>query len=142
MRKLYKSSNKYQKELLMKSNQKIHQANLSKWTSLFQKQADSGLTVKEWCSQNSLSIHAFYYWKRIAKEAYVSSIMPEIVPLPIENLQPIPASDDEHELYKLRESSEEKTNSVTISIGDIHIEIGSNASDEMISGIIKAVRHA
>ena len=91
----------------MKSNQKIHQANLSKWTSLFQEQADSGLTVKEWCSQNSLSIHAFYYWKRIAKEAYVSSIMPEIVPLPIESLQPIPASDDEHELYKLRESSEE-----------------------------------
>ena len=126
----------------MKSNQKIHQANLSKWTALFQEQADSGLTIKEWCSQNSLSIHAFYYWKRIAKEAYVSSIMPEIVPLPIESLQPIPASDDEHELYKLRESSEEKTNSVTISIDDIHIEIGSTASDEMISGIIKAVRHA
>ena len=126
----------------MKSNQKIHQANLSKWTALFQEQADSGLTIKEWCSQNSLSIHAFYYWKRIAKEAYVSSIMPEIVPLPIESLQLIPASDDEHELYKLRESSEEKTNSVTISIGDIQIEIGSNASDEMISGIIKAVRHA
>ena len=87
-------------------------------------------------------LHAFYYWKRIAKEAYVSSIMPEIVPLPIKSLQPIPASDDEHELYKLRESSEKKTNSVTISIDDIHIEIGSNASDEMISGIIKAVRHA
>ena len=126
----------------MKSNQKIHQANLSKWTSLFQEQADSGLTVKEWCSQNFLSIHAFYYWKRIAKEAYVSSIMPEIVPLPIESLQPIPASDDEHELYKLRESSPEKSTSVTISIGDIHIEIGVAASDEMISGIIKAVRHA
>ncbi len=128
----------------MKSNQKIHQANLTKWTSLFQEQADSGLTVKEWCSQNSLSIHAFYYWKRIAKEAYVSSIMPDIVPLPVDNLQTVmpDSSNDKHELYKLRESSEEKTNSVTISIGDIHIEIGSNASDEMISGIIKAVRHA
>ena len=51
----------------MKSNQKIHQANLSKWTALFQEQADSGLTIKEWCNQNSLSIRAFYYWKRIAK---------------------------------------------------------------------------
>ena len=127
----------------MKSNQKIHQANLTKWTSLFQEQADSGLTVKEWCSQNSLSIHAFYYWKRIAKEAYVSSIMPDIVPLPVDNLQTvIPDSNDKHELYKLRESSPEKSTPVTISIGDIHIEIGVAASDEMISGIIKAVRHA
>ncbi len=130
----------------MKPNQKIHQANLSKWTALFQEQADSGLTVKEWCNQNSLSIHAFYYWKRIAKETYVSSIMPEIVPLPIENLQPSvsdPVSiEDKHELYKLRESSPENINSVTLYIGDIHIEIGASASDEMISGIIKAVRHA
>ena len=127
----------------MKSNQKIHQPSLSKWTALFQEQTDSGLAVKEWCSQNSLSIHAFYYWKRIAKEAYVSSIMPDIVPLPVDNLQAvIPDSNDKHELYKLRESSPEKSTPVTISIGDIHIEIGAAASDEMISGIIKAVRHA
>ena len=122
----------------MNPNQKIHQANLAKWSSLFQEQADSGLTIKEWCSQNSISIHAFYYWKRIAKEAYVNSIMPEIVPLQIDpTCQPA-----NPELYKLRESSPEKSTPVTISIGDIHIEIGAAASDEMISGIIKAVRHA
>ncbi len=130
----------------MKPNQKIHQTNLTKWTALFQEQADSGLTIKEWCSQNSLSIHAYYYWKRIAKEAYVSSIMPEIVPLQIESLQPAlpdPAAPDaKPESYKLRESSLEKSNPVTVSINGIHIEIGSEASDEIISGIIKAVRHA
>ena len=129
----------------MKPNQKIHQANLTKWTALFQEQADSGLTIREWCRQNSLSIHAYYYWKRIAKEAYVSSIMPEIVPLPVENLQPSlcdpSAPDDKHESYKLRKSSTKMSNPVTVSINGIHIEIGSDAPDEMISGIIKAVRH-
>ena len=69
--------------------------------------------------------------------------MPDIVPLPVDNLQAVmPDSNDKHELYKLRESSPEKSTPVTISIGDIHIEIGVAASDEMISGIIKAVRHA
>ncbi len=129
----------------MKSNQKIHQANLTKWTALFKEQTDSGLTVKEWCSQNSLSIHAFYYWKRIAKETYVNSIMPEIVPLSVENLQS-PTVNTTHqenkpELYKLRKSSFNESTPVTVSIGDIHINIGASASDDMISGIIKAVRH-
>lgn len=129
----------------MKINQKNHQANLSKWTSLFQEQADSGLTIKEWCNQNSISIHAFYYWKRIAKEAYVNSIMPEIVPLQVNELTPV-RSDSYKETNldscKLHKSSPEKSTPVIISIGDIHIEIGAAASDEMISGIIKAVRHA
>lgn len=132
----------------MKSGQKIQQARLSKWAVLFQEQASSGLTIKDWCSQNDVSIHAFYYWKRIAKETYVNSLIPDIVPLPIANAPFLPdaspSAPAEHELYNLRESCETPTpvsDSVRVSVGDIHIEIGSNASDEMISRIIKAVRY-
>ena len=130
----------------MKATQQIHQTKLSKWSALFQEQADSGLTVREWCQQNSLSIHAFYYWKRLAKEQYVNSLMPEIVPLPITEAAPSSEASVPEGLsdsYNLHNSSPQKhSNEVTVSIGDIRISIGALASDEMISGIIKAVRNA
>ena len=133
----------------MNTKQKLHQANLAKWTAIFQEQADSGLTVKQFCSDHALSIHAYNYWKHMAKEAYVESILPEIVPITSSISDPI--SIDEHpahsscELRESRDSSEIKSSStetVSVMIRDIKIEIGSSAPDEMITKIIKAVRYA
>lgn len=125
----------------MKANQKIRQANLSKWIDLFREQSSSGLTIKDWCFQNNISQHAYYYWKRIAKESYVNSIIPEIVPVPAKaQVTPSTTVSTEHELYNLCDSS--ISDSISVSIGDIRIEIGSSASDELITRIIGAVRHA
>ena len=132
----------------MKAKEKVRKANLTQWSTKFQDQASSGLTVKEWCSQNNVSVYAFYYWKRIAKEAYVDSIIPDIVPvassLPafgespaVDTPQQLPNSRD---LYNFSKSSSHDT--ITISVGDTRIEIGSSASDEMILAIVKAVRYA
>ena len=44
----------------MNTDLKIRQAKLSRWAALFQEQASSGLTIKDWCIQNDVSIHAFY----------------------------------------------------------------------------------
>ena len=132
----------------MKAKEKVRKANLTQWSTKFQDQAASGLTVKEWCSQNNISVYAFYYWKRIAKEAYVDSIIPDIVPvassLPafnessaVDTPQQLPNS---RELYNFSKSASHDT--ITISVGDTRIEIGSSASDEMILAIVKAVRYA
>lgn len=128
----------------MKAKEKVRKANLTQWSTKFQDQASSGLTVKEWCSQNNISIYAFYYWKRIAKEAYVDSIIPDIVPvapsLPTLN---DPVSDSQHDSRDLYNFSKSTTqDKVSISIGDTRIEIGSSASDELILAIVKAVRYA
>ena len=77
----------------MNAKQAFRQANLTKWTTIFQEQKSSGLTVKEWCAQNDISHHAFYYWKRLAKEAYAQTVMPEIVPISIDNSLPITSDD-------------------------------------------------
>ena len=131
----------------MKAKEKVRKANLTQWSTKFQDQASSGLTVKEWCSQNNVSVYAFYYWKRIAKEAYVDSIIPDIVPVAssltafskpsADTPQQLPGSRD---LYNFSKSTSHDT--ITISVGDTHIEIGSSASDEMILAIVKAVRYA
>ena len=109
-------------------------------------QAASGLKVTDWCKENNLSIHAYYYWKRIIKEEYIQSILPEIVPIGSGSQDSCsrPTTIPAIESHDLRNSHNmcNHTSSVTISIGDTRIEIGSSASDEMIFGIIKAVRYA
>ena len=33
------------------------------WREQFQKQRDSGLSIKQWCYENQITEHAFYYWR-------------------------------------------------------------------------------
>lgn len=128
----------------MSAHQKIHQANLSNWATLFKDQSESGLTIKDWCSKNNISIHKFYYWRRLAKESYVDSILPDIVPMSLPatapDVDPLPVPTDTYDFNNSHNLL--KSSPVTLSIGDIRIEIGSSASAAMIAGIIKAVRHA
>ena len=135
----------------MNAKQKIHQAKMAKWVALIKEQSESGLTIKQWCEQSGYTLHAYNYWKHILKEAALNNVsLPEIVPLaPPSIVSPAitsPSILTESRLPNsrdLRESCNAMTASaVSISLGDIHIEIGSNASDDVISGIIKAVRHA
>lgn len=125
----------------MSTKQKIRKANLSKWAELIQDQQASGLTIKSWCDQNNVSFHAYNYWKHILKEEYVNSILPEIVPIPKSDAIPVREDNTQLELRDSRDSYN-TPQAITVSIGDIRIEIGSTASDKMITSIIKAVRYA
>lgn len=138
----------------MSAKQKLRQANLTKWTAIFREQAESGLTVKQFCSDHDISVHAYNYWKHVAKEAYVESILPEIVPVnpPTPDQVPVNQLDSDYHFHPSSISRESRdfikaepvhdTDPISILISDIKIEIGSSASDELITRIIKAVRHA
>ena len=137
----------------MNADLKIRQAKLSKWAALFQEQASSGLHVKTWCDRNGISINAYYYWKRIVKEAYVDSILPDIVPIPVSDMHSLPSDPvrpdtSSHELYKLRDLRQSNPaqpslpDAIIVSIGDIRIEFGSNTSDDTILRLIKVARYA
>ena len=76
----------------MNAKQKLHQAKLSDWSEIFKAQASSGLTAKEWCCQNSVSIHAYNYWKHQLKENVVDALIPDIVPVNTAPLDPYPVS--------------------------------------------------
>ena len=71
----------------MNSHQKLHQVRLNEWASLFADQKASGLTVRDWCAQNNLSIHKYNYWKHQLKESITDQFLPDIAPLslPITN---------------------------------------------------------
>lgn len=135
----------------MNANQKIHQANLARWAVRFKEQADSGLTVKDWCDANSFTIHTYNYWKHLFKEEYVDAVMPDIVPIaplqttPVSSLpsiagfhsRPQTLSGESH-----NSCEPNNTNLIRITIGDIRIEISEDTASETICRIIKAVRYA
>ena len=134
----------------MNAKQKIHQAKLNQWIGLFKEQADSGLTVRQWCEKNNYSFHTYNYWKHILKEEYAATALPDIVPVfPSGPALPTPFSFNEisgmtqtisHNSRDLRDSCHVDT--IRITIGDTEISLSPSASDEMICRIIQAVRHA
>lgn len=127
----------------MNAKQKLHQSNLALWVSRFQDQKASGLSVKSWCLENNISMYAYNYWKHIAKEEYIDSILPDIVPVASsDTLVSIPQTTTSLPSLYSESRDSHNSNSIRISIDDIHIEIGPNASDELLTSIIKAVRHA
>lgn len=69
----------------MNAKQKLHQLRLNEWSSRFSDQKASGLTVKQWCDQNNLSIHTYNYWKHLLKEELASQVLPDIVPVSLPN---------------------------------------------------------
>lgn len=81
----------------MNTRQKLHQLRMNEWATRFSDQKASGLTVKEWCDQNDLSIHTYNYWKHALKEELASQVLPDIVPIMIPessaSLAPIESND-------------------------------------------------
>ena len=65
----------------MNAKQKLHQVHLQEWAIRFAVQKASGLTVRQWYEQNSLSFHTYNYWKHLLKEEVVDQSLPDIVPL-------------------------------------------------------------
>ena len=127
----------------MNAKQKIHQAKLTQWIGRFKEQADSGLTVRQWCEKNNHSFHTYNYWKHILKEEYAAAALPDIVPVfPSDTALPAPVPSGMTKTISrdLRDSCHSKT--IRIMIGDTEISLSPSASDEMICRIIQAVRHA
>ncbi len=59
-----------------------HQVKLDRWTAILKEQNSSGLSIKDWCSQNGITRDQFFYWKRKLKESVLESALLEIVPQP------------------------------------------------------------
>ena len=67
----------------MNAKQKLHQVHLQEWAIRFADQKASGLTVRQWYEQNSLSFHTYNYWKHLLKEEVVDRAFPDIVPISV-----------------------------------------------------------
>ena len=125
----------------MNSHQKLHQALLNEWASRFADQKASGLTVRDWCSQNNLSIHKYNYWKHQLKEAVTDQVLPDIGPLSL----PITKPDDSTVDCTNRTICTNPFNlmqPVGFSINGVNITLDANVPETFLCSLIKAVRYA
>jgi hypothetical protein len=123
---------------LMNVSKVTHQVKLDRWTAILKEQNSSGLSIKDWCSQNGIKRDQFFYWKRKLKESVLESALPEIVPVSLPTL-----SSDCTTCKTCTTSQLTNTDFLArITIQDVYIELGSGATEQLISGIIKAVRNA
>lgn len=132
----------------MSTKQILHQAMLNEWASRFADHKASGLTVNEWCAQNGISRHCYFYWKRKLKDELIAQALPEIVPLALPDVSapeckpvvPVPSDDSRTSCTTWPTCT---TNSpAKIHIGNVMIELDASASENFIASIIKAVCHA
>lgn len=125
----------------MNSHQKLHQACLNEWASRFADQKASGLTVRDWCSQNNLSIHKYNYWKHQLKEAVTDQVLPDIAPLSLPITNSVNGVADCTN-RAIRTNTFNSMQSVNISINGIDFSLDANVPETFLRSLIKAVRYA
>ncbi len=105
---------------------------LEQWTEIIRERISSGKQVNEWCAENNISRHKYFYWLRKVKSASAkekalinSSEQPVIVPL----MPPQP-------VYETNNSG----SAIILKVNGITIEIQECASDAIIERTLKAIQ--
>lgn len=131
----------------MNARQKLHQAHLTEWAARFQDQQDSGLTIRQWCEQNSISIHKYNYWKHQMKEELVDHMLPDIVQLSIPD-PAIASVEPDHDISDraIRANRTNRTNypapNVRLCIDGVALELEPSVSEDFLRTLIRALHYA
>ena len=109
------------------------------WSLMLQNQAESGLTIREWCRQNGISLKCFYYRRRQGQAMLLGSVQPsafaELVMPEAENAEP-----EEHvQTAPVRSGFMPQ---LTISIGDIVIGVDRDTPEDLVGQVLRTIRNA
>ena len=132
------------------SNTTNREQQLLTWTQIIsdcQAAKATGTKVRDWLKANNISKDTYYYWYREVKDSYISSSLPEIVPVSeaiVPSTTPIPMSypNGNTSLVSTAEASTSMQSSIKLSINGIDIEVSELTNPELLSNVIKAVRYA
>ena len=120
-----------------------HAVRLEQWTKLVQSCADSGLTKKEWCSQNNIKLKTYFYWQRrvrnhalMVKTAASSDPNTAFAEVRLQGAVPADSSVSEDAVAQGFHAD------VVIRSSTLTIEISNTASDRLLSVIGKVAVYA
>ena len=105
------------------------------WALMLHEQASSGLSVREWCRQNELSVKSFYYRRKQVQSMILDiTDTPTFAELPMPHPQAAAAGG-----YTTPPAFVPQ---MTISAGDVIIGVDSNTPGQLIAEVLKVVRNA
>ena len=96
------------------------------WMQMIQDQKASGLTIKQWCQENNISQHCYYYRQQKLRQSAGEALQQFV-----EIQQPAAATHIEKET--LTDSAAQ------IHTGRFVIGLNNNASEELISKIVRVL---
>ena len=125
----------------MNARTKIHQLHLNEWITRFSEQKASGLTVKQWCEQKHLSVHAYNYWKHLVKEDLSRQVLSDIVPLAFSTSESTPVPTESNTPVFTNCTLHTIRTTTTITLNGITITVDSDILEEFLHTLLKAVVH-
>ena len=111
-----------------------HEIRLTNWTKLIKECLSSGLSKKQWYSQNQIDEKQFYYWQRkVREEIYAEQV----------SAAPVKLSTSFIEVPSLSKVKQPKSTNVSaqIHVNGCAIEIADSASDEFLRRLLGALSY-
>ena len=99
------------------------------WAFMVQEQSNSGLSIRDWCSQNNISTKTFYYRRKLVRSELLQAASPvfaELVP-------PEGCSVSSSDGFRPQ---------LTISIKDAVIGIDQGTPKHLLASVLEVVRNA
>lgn len=110
------------------------------WKEQIQECQNSGLTVKEWCSNNGINISTYYSRLRIVREEILSR-KPELHSIVTVSISTELSEQSTAENVKTGFSdTTEHTERIIIRKNDVEIEIPCNASENTITAMMRGLK--
>ena len=107
------------------------------WALMLREQSASGLSVREWCRQNHLSVKAFYYRRRQVQTMVLETAeKPEFAEL----VMPEPVSGMTSRIVSNPVSSFVPL--LTITAGDMTISVTRDTPRQLIADVLGVIRNA
>ena len=99
------------------------------WALMVQEQSNSGLSIRDWCSQNNISTKTFYYRRKQIR----SELLQEVSPVFAELVPPEEGSISSTDGFRPQ---------LTISIKDAVIGIDEGTPQHLLASVLEVVRNA
>ena len=103
------------------------------WKKMYEEYQSSGMTVKEWCGTQGISVKTFYYRLRVLHENLLENLLKEN-----ETHDIVPISSWEKEMSM--DMSTQSDDRIHIRGKGIEVEIPMNVSPELMTAILQGIR--
>jgi len=112
------------------------QVKLHQWSEIFQMRKTSGLTIAEYCRENSIQPSKYYYWLKRVRQAACAQL-----PVPLSKpANPIVPVTFEEQVAPL-ESNACSTYAMRIQMSGVSIEFTNDATPRLIESAMQVLSH-
>lgn len=127
---------------------------IQQWAEIINAANDSGLTRKEWCDQNNISLRIFYYWHKKVRDHIINQQTDQNLPVPVSSGLPLSAQGASPVFCEIKKTSvpdqctdrsfpaESFIPEAMLKLGQYGLYINSNISEGTLSTILSVLRNA